>query len=80
MKVRELQEKLSEFDPELNVLFYSEDHNVLVKGRGFVLFDIETITKTEAEIFRLDDGTPYLKFEKGKNSKPVLVLESTSDF
>lgn len=40
MKVRELQEKLSELDPELEVVCYSEDKKLLVEGRGFILLDI----------------------------------------
>ena len=80
MKVRELQEHLSKLDPELGVLCYSEDERLLVKKRGFILFDILAVSATEAEWLRLEDGTPYLKFERGPNSIAMATLEVTSDF
>jgi len=80
MKVRELQERLSKLDPELDVLCYSEDEKLLVEGRGFILLDILAVSTTEAERLRLDDGTPYLKFKKGPASETIATLEITSDF
>jgi len=80
MKVRELQKRLSKIDPELDVLRYSEDEKFLVKDRGFILFDILAVSTTEAEQLRLDDGTPYLKFNRGPASEAIATLEITSDF
>jgi len=80
MKVRELQEHLSKFDPELDILCYSEDEKVLTEKRGFILFDILAVNASEAERIRLEDGTPYLKFERGPNSVAMATLEITSDF
>ena len=80
MKVRELQEKLSKLDPALDVMCYGEDERLLVKERGFILFDILAVNKAEAERLRLDDGTPYLTFSKGPTSEIIAILEVTSDF
>ncbi len=80
MKVRELQEHLSKFDPELEILCYSEDEKVLTEKRGFILFDILAVNASEAERVRLEDGTPYLKFERGPNSVAMATLEITSAF
>ena len=80
MKVRELQEQLSKLDPELNVMCYSEDERLLVEGRGFILFDVLAVGTTEAERLRLDDGTPYLRFEKGPTSVAIATMEVTSVF
>jgi len=80
MKVRELQEHLSKFDPELDILCYSEDEKVLTEKRGFILFDILAVNASEAERIHLEDGTPYLKFERGPNSVAMATLEITSDF
>ena len=80
MKVRELQEHLSKLDPELDVLCYSEDERLLVEKRGFILFDILAVSATKAERLRLEDGTPYLKFERGPNSVAMATLEVTSNF
>lgn len=84
MKVRELQEQLSKFDPEMHIVCYSEDERLLVdnplENRGFILFDISGTNVTEAEMLRLDDGTPYLKLERGPKSTKMVTLDITSDF
>ena len=80
MKVRELQEQLSKLDPEMEVVCYSEDERLLVKKRGFILFDILAVSTANAERLRLEDGTPYLKFEKGPDSAAITTLEVTADF
>ena len=80
MKVRELQEQLNKLDPELDVVCYSEDERLLVEGRGFILLDVLAVSTAEAERLRLDDGTPYLKFERGPASATIATLEITSNF
>ncbi len=80
MKVRELCEHLSKLDPELDVLCYCEDERLLIEKRGFVLFDIFAVSPTKAERLRLEDGTPYLKFERGAHSVAIATLEVTSVF
>jgi hypothetical protein len=80
MKVRELKEHLSKLDPDLDVVCYSEDERLLVEGRGFILFDVSGVSMDEAERFRLDDGTPYLRFDKGPKSAAIVILKVTSDF
>ncbi len=80
MKIRELQEYLGKFDPELDIMCYSEDEKALSEERGFVLFDILDVNVSEAKRVRLEDGTPYLKFERGPNSVAMVTLEITSDF
>ncbi len=52
----------------------------IVEGRGFILFDILAVNTAEAERFRLDDGTPYLKFSSGSAATAIATLEVTSDF
>lgn len=80
MKVRELQEHLSKFDPELDAVCCSEDKRFLVEKRGFILFDILAVSAVDAERLRLADGTPYLKFEREPASASMATLEVTSDF
>jgi hypothetical protein len=62
------------------VLCYSEDEKLLDEDRGFILFDILAFSATEAEQLRLNDGTPYLKFNRGPASEAITTLEITSDF
>jgi hypothetical protein len=80
MKVKELQQKLSSLNPELELLCYTEDERLLTDRRGFLLLDIESVEITDAEHVRLDDGTPYLKLGKGPASTTVATLHVTSDF
>ncbi|WP_287125871.1 hypothetical protein [Desulfobacter sp.] len=80
MKVREIQEHLSKLDPELEVVCYSEDERLLVEKRDFILFDILAVNSTNAKRLRLEDGTPYLKFEKGPDSAVITTIEVTADF
>ena len=80
MKVRELQEHLINLDSELEVVCYSEDERLLVENRGFILFDILAVSTANAERLRLEDGTPYLKFEQGPNSAEISTIEVTADF
>ena len=80
MEVRELLEHLSKLDPELEVVCYSKDERLLVENRGFILFDILAVSTANAERLRLEDGTPYLKFEQGPNSAAITTLEVTADF
>jgi len=80
MKVRELREKLDKLDSELTVVCHCEDESLLVEGRLFILFDILAVSTTQAERLRLDDGTPYLKLERGPASVSIATLEVTSDF
>lgn len=80
MKIRELQEQLSKLDPDISVICYSEDDNLLSKGHSFILFDISAVNSTVAERLRLKDGTPYLKFERNPGAKEIATLEVTSIF
>ena len=80
MKVRELQAQLSKLDPELDVVCYSEDERLQVEGRGFILFDVLAVSTAKAQRLRLDDGTPYLQFDRGSASAAIATLEVTLDF
>lgn len=80
MKVSELQKQLSKFDPELDLLCYTEDVGFVKADAGFTLLDINSVTVMHGKRMRLDDGTPTLKLGKGPNSVELVVLEVTADF
>jgi hypothetical protein len=80
MKVRELQQRLSKLDPELDALCYTEDAQFVAAAAHFTLLEIEDVTITHGERMRLDDGTPYLKLGKGPNSVDLATLVVTADF
>jgi hypothetical protein len=80
MKVSELKEELNKFDPDLDVLCYTEDARFVTANTGFTLLDIEKVTVMHGERKRLGDGTPTLKLGKGPNSVKLAALEVTVDF
>lgn len=80
MNVRELQEALSKFDPELDVFCLSEDEQLLKQGRFFVVFDIVHLQETSGGFVRLSDGTPYIELGKEHGLKSIVTLNVTTDF
>lgn len=79
MKVRELIAKLSEFDQNTQVLFYTEDEAFLPKGHSFRLMDAVEISQHDFEPVRGDDGIPSLKLEKTPRSTRMVIISLTSD-
>lgn len=77
MKVRELIEKLQQFEQELEVLCFSED---LLPPINSKIFDICGIACSEGERRRGKDGTPLLKFGASPEAKKQVIIELTSDF
>ena len=75
MKVKDLQEKLSGLDPDLDVVVYTEDERVQVEGRRVSLFDIQAIGGGEAHIEELDGELPWPKFERGPKSSRYVFVE-----
>jgi hypothetical protein len=80
MKVKELQQLLSKLDPDMEVVCYNEDADVLDDGQ--ILHPLSIITSVsaiEAEKIRLN-GTPLLKFVKSPKSETFVAFEVTTDF
>jgi len=80
MKLKELLSKLETFDPEVDVLCYSEDADLLPKNHGFRIFDIIALASKDAEKSRTGDGIPSLKLGKSGHSSTHVLIELTSDF
>lgn len=81
MKVKELIEKLKEFDLDTDVLCYTEDENTLAPGHGFRLFDIQAIDKTKGSRRRAeDDNIPSIKFGAKENVEPFVFIHMSCDF
>lgn len=80
MKVHDLIEHLQKFDPNLDVLCWSEDENLLGKKRGSATLDIVSVDCTEAEKVKSKDGRPNLRFKKSATSKKLVLLTVISDF
>ena len=80
MKLKELLNQLSHLDPDLDVLCYSEDENLLAPNHGFRLLEIDGIDVVEAEKHRGEDEIGSLKFEKSDLSEVHVLINVTSDF
>ncbi len=80
MKVREIIDKLKVLDPELEVVGYTEDEDLLVAGHLFRIFLVESISVCEAEMTHTEDGLPTFRIGKTQSSKQHLVLNMTGTF
>lgn len=80
MKVKDLLSKLSGFDPEQDVLCYSEDEGIVPPEHGFRLLEINDVDLIEAEKTRCEDGIPSLKLGKSECSAPHVLIDVTLDF
>ena len=80
MKVKDLIAELEKFDPELDVVCYSEDEALLPPGHLFRLFDIEDVAASEGEWRKGDDGVPSMKFVSSESARKHVFIHVTSDF
>ncbi|NLF97535.1 MAG: hypothetical protein GX569_12405 [Candidatus Riflebacteria bacterium] len=80
MKVKDLIGKLNAYDPNSEVLCYTEDYSVLDKDHSFKLFVIENLDISEGEPQKGDDNIPTIKFCKSPESVKHVVLYITGSF
>lgn len=80
MKVKELLHRLNQLDPELEVICYSEDSDLLSPKHLFRLLDVTGVSVIDGEKQRGDDGVPSFKLGKSSVSKKHAAIEVASDF
>ncbi len=84
MKIKDLKKILESVDPELDIIGYTEDSNVLDDGMDFRVFSFEQtdISVQDVETTRLDDQleTPSLLFKKSEYSRKFALLHINSIF
>ncbi|EKF9082495.1 hypothetical protein O1B11_003522 [Vibrio cholerae] len=82
MRVRELQEKLAELDPEIQVVFSTRDEDVLNGNEPFRLFQFQNATICEAEPIRglYYRRYPSLEFTKSERSEKFAIIDITGEF
>jgi len=80
MKVKELAAKLGEVDPELEIVCYSEDEDLLLPDHLFRLLTIESVDVLEAEQVRDDERVPTVKLGRSQESQPMAFLNVTGQF
>ncbi|WP_022967226.1 hypothetical protein [Denitrificimonas caeni] len=81
MKIKELINKLQQFDPEQSITCYSEDEGLKSIQGPIQIFEVLSVSEVDAQASRLNDdaGKPWLKFGKTSNSSKFVLLEITSD-
>lgn len=79
MKVKDLIKKLSTFDPNSDVICYSEDESLLLDGHMFRVLEIENLDSVMAEKCRVD-GIGTLKIGNSDISQNHVTLNITTDF
>jgi hypothetical protein len=79
MKVRELIQKLSVFDQNLEVICWTEDEGLVAEDHLFRLFHVNSVELTHGEPTRID-GAPSMKIGKSGSSVAYAVIDITTDF
>jgi hypothetical protein len=79
MKIKDLLEKLSKFDPNADVICYTEDELLLLDGHIFKVLEIESLDSVVAEKYR-SDGVGKLKIGKSDASRNQVILNIITDF
>lgn len=80
MKVKQVLEQLQQLAPELEILCYTEDNNLLPKNHGLRLLDITDISILDGERTRGEDQIPSVKIGKSASSERIAIIEVTADF
>ncbi|REL37896.1 hypothetical protein DYD21_08945 [Rhodohalobacter sp. SW132] len=75
MNVGELIKQLEKYDPKTHVVVTTESESIIKKEDLFRVFEIIDTHKTKAELTRLDDGRPSLKYNRSKNSVDLIEIE-----
>lgn len=80
MKVKELIAVLSNQNPELDILCYTEDKQFLQGNNKFRLIEIDNISTIEGEKQRDADGFPTLKLGSNGYSEKHVIINLLTDF
>ena len=80
MKVKELLAKLQQMDPDLEVIGYAEEPELVLEKHYFRLFQVIDVTAMEGVTRRTDDRAPTITFGKDDHSVKLVALEIASTF
>jgi len=79
MKVKDLIQKLSKLNGELEILCYTEDESLVAGGEGVKALDILDISETKLKVTRNVDHKVQLKFTGSSADRAYALIEITSD-
>ena len=80
MKVKDLINQLSKYNPNSDVLCYTEEEGLVAKKHIFRILHIEDVSKVNATKCRSNDHLPSLKFEESNLSEEHVLLNVVGDF
>lgn len=76
MKVKELVAQLEQQDPELEVLCFSDDEEILPVDEVFRLFKIESVTGSDTEDKEDESVSPPGKLPRRENQVTIQITSS----
>ncbi|XEG72298.1 hypothetical protein QA447_30540 [Pseudomonas sp. abacavir_1] len=79
MKVKDLIEQLAKLDPELQLVGYSEDAEVLEKDQLVRLFDVSGVTAENCNLSRDENRKLRIELQGDIPGRSVALLELTTD-
>lgn len=80
MKVKDLIAELSKLDPELLVVGFSEDSDVLEPCQAVRLFELRSVEACNVEFERDEARKPRIRFSVSGEGRPMALLELTTTF
>jgi len=79
MNISELIKQLEKYDPQTKVVVTTENDSIIKKEDLVRVFEIIDTHKTKAELTRLDDGRPSLRYSRKENVIDLIEIEIAED-
>lgn len=79
MKVKDLIDKLESFDPDIEVMFISEQEDIVPENYLVRVMELLEIKKSKAHVSRDNNGIVSPAFGESKDSREWLFFQLTSD-
>lgn len=80
MKVKDLLARLSQLNPNIEVLVYSEDPGLLSEGESYRILEIEHVDTGKAVTDRGPMREPILCFEQSPDAREIALIHVVADF
>lgn len=80
MRVHELIKALEKLNPDLHVLAYTEDEDVVETGQVIRLLDIEGVSTLTGVTSRDDQGRVRIALGSAPEAQTIATLDVTSQF
>jgi len=74
-----LIKELQKYNPKPKVIVTTESESIVKEGDLILVFEIIGTHKSKAELTRLDDGRPSLKYNQRSNAIDLVEIEIAED-